>query len=167
MNIRECCPPKGKQPDGNKERPKDGRREPKFGLAATLHSCPFLEAPDEARANAVEYRVRSPSHERTNEYAQKAKTDLPEIEAVDFAKDEGEGAEEEVKNAEEDGCEQAQAENHELEDQELKGSEERDPNGLDNGLVGPFDGSLPAVVAGFLSPRPGHVPENDGVCGGP
>jgi len=65
----------------------------------------------------VKYRVRSPCHERASEYPQKAETDLPEVEAVDVAEDEWEGPEEEVENAEEDGGEETQVEDHGLEDE--------------------------------------------------
>ena len=90
---------------------------------------------------------------------------MPQVETVDVAENQGEGAEEEVENAEEDGGEEAQVEDHELKNEQLEGPKEREADSPGNGLLVLFHGGFPAVVTSFLSPRPGHVTENDGVCG--
>lgn len=89
--------------------------------------------------------------------AHEGKSDLPEIEAVVGAEDEGEGTEEEIQNAQENRGVDIQDETHGFKQEQLKRSQEGVAKGGGDGLGGALDGGVVAVVAGGF-------PEVDGLA---
>jgi len=78
-------------------------------------------------------------------------------------KDDGESAEEEVEDAEEDGTEETEQQDHRLEEEELEGAETAPGDGADKRLLVNLDWSFPVLLAGFFAESDRFLLEFDGM----
>lgn len=153
-------PPKHEDANGHQDGPHDGRRQPKLGLAAPRDASLLLQLGHEPGADAEPHRVRQHAEHHAHADAHESQANLPQVEAVVRREDERERAEEEVEDAQQNGGEDAQAEAHGLEDEQLKGPLQGGAHGLDHSLLRLFRGGQPPLVAGVLSQLASLISEN-------
>lgn len=159
MHRRVRRPRKHKDANRHQDRPQDGRRQPKLGLAAARHASLLRQLRNQPAADTVPHRVRQYADDHAYSEAQEGQADLVRLKAVVLAKDDAKGAEEDVQDAQQKGAEDVEEEAHGLEHEQLEGPLQGDEHGLEDGLLHLFVGSEPAVVAGLLADLAGLVSE--------
>ena len=142
--------PKPKQADGDQRRARNDGRQLVLGLVPGL-ARRLLAARGQPLPRLVPYRRRGAASGHGDEEAHEGQADLPQVEAVVPAEDEGESAEEEVQDAEEDGRVDVEDEAHGLVDEQLEGPQQGIADRLTDGLLLLFDRSFPPLVTCFLS----------------